>query len=355
MSTSSPYLHTRLYTVEFLRVFFILIIVAGHALQLVPDFADNVKSFFRTTFFNLDIAVEYFFIIGGFFLYRRANFGTDVWAQIKKTYWRLMPCMMFALLLCVVLHIASFSKVVPKALTMTYGIGFEKKDIFPYGGWFLCTYFWVSCFLITLFSRYKQTAWLILGICMYAGFCMMVHVPREFYHTHAFFGVIGEWVVRGILSMGLGMVGGFLSEKMQFTPQNKVLRLLLTILEGYLLLCVWNSIMNPKHCHYDYQGLQILFTLIMVSISHSWGYISLFLNRAAWIQKISRYTLPTLMGSVVILLLLLKNECFGMSGPCVLWCVIIGGAALGVMEYHLVENSPWLRRIRETEKKSSIV
>lgn len=39
-------------------------------------------------------------------------------------------------------------------------------------------------------------------------------------------------------------------------------------------------------------------------------------------------------------------NCFGMGGAEVMCCVVGGGMMLGVLEYHLVERSSWVCRLR---------
>lgn len=348
----------RLYAVEFLRVAFILLIIAGHSHGVFsPEDKAAFLNFFHAKHFSFPIVVEYFFVIGGFFLYKRATSGAPVWSLIKKTYSRLAPGVFFAFLLCLCWKIAHIYDL-PDIVFLNVGLALKEGGDMGLGTWFLCVYFWSSCFLIALFSQSPKRAFLWLGVVLYAGFCLRGHIKEAdgrglFLAWH---GVWGTWFARGICSMGLGMLGGFLAEKFQTMPKKWPLRILFTLLEAYCLYELYRKVMVWKPSHFSYLSIQLLLVLLLVSIAGSYGYLSAALNKARWIWYLSRYTFAALIGHIIVgpLILVRYHQYFPVSGAWLLVIVIVVGYAVGMFEYHFVERflvpklQKWLAPPEET-------
>ena len=334
---------SKLYFIEFFRIYFMFLIISGHVwLSISPKYKMALMDLFHATNINHEIAVEYFFIIGGFFLYKRIASGQPAFELIKKTYLRLMPGFMFAFLLCVLLGHSSFQWI-PNIIFLSIGTAVEKAPDIGYGGWFIGVYFWVSCFLIALFSNTPKRAFLILGVLIYIGFSLRTHGVKPVgtgYTYMSYFGAVGTWTARGIQSMGLGMVAAFLAGKMHF-PRKCSVCLFFTIVECLCLVSVWTQTMITKAIPpLSYVGCQLIFMLFLISVSHSYGYISYYLNKASFIQLVSRYTFPALLGHIVLHPYVRFHPVFKEGSFHNAALVILGGTALGIVEYHLIER--WL-------------
>lgn len=109
-------------------------------------------------------------------------------------------------------------------------------------------------------------------------------------------------------------------------------------------LSVFYYIARSSHIHFNFWEMEIVFALLLISISKSFGWVSLTLNSISKIQYISRYTYSIFLGHIIFIKQLMSHQSYGLSGTsCAL--IILGGATIaGVFEYHIVEKKimPWI-------------
>ena len=84
----------RIYSIEFIRIVLVFAILWLHSLLSCSKLLAEYP--FRGA--HMNHAVEFFFIIGGFFLYRRIISNRSSCELICKTYWRFLPGLLFAFL-----------------------------------------------------------------------------------------------------------------------------------------------------------------------------------------------------------------------------------------------------------------
>lgn len=322
VSSHSP---RRLYAVEFMRVFFIICILIYH----VPAFRTDIRELLQSSG-QEQRAVECFFIIAGFFLYMGLAQGcNDTWGAVKKVYLRLLPGYAFALSLAIAFGKAKLADL-PCAIAQMNGIGPQRYNIIEYGDWFISVYFWASCLYIAIFQNKSGYRWLWTGLLVYLGLMLIMRneVRPERLHKDilgVYFGIISGGFVRGITCMGLGMLSGFFAEKLAFTAKWHQ-KIFFTVLEVACLVCIYNWLWDIKHCRSGYAGMLIIMGALMISISHSWGYISTFLNKCSWVKYISRYTLPILFGQMVSASIVRHHNNFGWNANSHEWGIfVIGG------------------------------
>lgn len=331
----------KLYMVEALRVVLILSIFFLHVIGNYPAKGkETLQLLFGASSQHLDVAVEFFFIIAGFFLYKKLVSDTSPFEQIKRIWLRLAPGLLFAFLLCV-----CFCKVrlahLPTILTLAVG----TEQAVPYGhilkcgDWFVGVYFWVSCLLLGIFQLPKRAAFLVLGVLMYALLTLYLSYLKNAikFPVSPSIGIISAGMIRGIYSMGLGVFTGFLAQQIVL-PQRLIAKLVGTAFEVWCLVTIYIFIFRPHHSHIGYWEIMATMAMLMLSISQSWGYLSQMLNKCARIQYISRYVFPSLMGHMVMMRLLDTHNKFNLEFADALMLVIAGGIALGIIEYHLVEK-----------------
>lgn len=87
----------RLYAIEFLRIFFVFFIILGHIMERYPEINQHTLAFFHTKAMYTSFGVEFFFIIGGFFLYKRMLSAPNIFDLIKKIYTRLIPALLMGI------------------------------------------------------------------------------------------------------------------------------------------------------------------------------------------------------------------------------------------------------------------
>lgn len=353
----------RLYMVEFLRVWFILCVFILHVLSRYSQESNNALTYlFGTAKHNMGMSVECFFVIGGFFLYKRLTSDISPFELIKKTWLRLAPGLIFAFLVCV-----TFSKVrfahLPAILFLAQGTGVSHPDvhILNCGDWFVGCYFWTTCLIIGIFQLPKRWAFPVLGILMYAFLIMFFDNPKWIANLtiQPRVGIVTTGMIRGIYSMGAGVFVAFLAQHI-YLPQRWPAKIFGTAFEIWLLAALYICFYRPHHSHLGYWEVIAVMSLLLLSISQSWGYLSQLLNKCSHIQYVSRYVFPALVGHIIAMKLIDTYHKFGFGLAGGIIFVIGMSVVIGVIEYHLIEKmlipklrSYFLRKDDEHEKRDA--
>ena len=348
---------SRIYSIEFLRIIFILGIAFGHIGQVIhPKLQEMFLEFFHMKCHKLWFGAEGFFIIAGFFLYRSisAHKGT-AFMLIKKLWVRLAPAMIFAVAILSSLGIVPWWKILDISYFLP-GTGLSPEVIWN-SEWFICVYFLISCLMIGLFNYSEKLAWVIVGIMAYVALSLLLHarsvrnygVIDGMYYTLVSYGTC-----RGIVCMSLGMIASFMSENLPFS-KGRLSRIVATFLELIAFYILFNYMLRTSLVHFTGLEVELGFTFLLISIAHSWGYISAVLNRMSWIQFFSRYTYPFLIGHAIMI------KCFRSLSVSLVAnykaiMVVGGGDLLGVVEYHLIERflMPKIRAYLSREQEEKI-
>ena len=338
----------RLYCIEFLRIFFVFFIILGHIMGQYPGIRSEIFNFFHTKEMRTSLGVEFFFMIGGFFLYKRILTAPSIFDLIKKIYIRLIPALLFVFLLCAL----SFTTTIisfPTILSLTTGLSLPG-EVIGFGDWYVGVYFWCSLLFIALFYKNVKQGFLWAGILSYFAFSLQLHVSHEWMDTY--YKIIGTEFVRGIYSMTLGFVAAFLSEKVSL-PQKKSIRFVFTLVEAYCFITIFNciirssilnSVVRSWRGYLNILEIEIVFTILLICISNSLGYITAYMNKIKNIRFLSKYAYGIFLGHIPIIKYLLKYTHLG-DLTCFL-IIIIGAVILGVLEYHIVEKKivPWIEK-----------
>uniref|UniRef100_UPI0040255848 acyltransferase family protein n=1 Tax=Candidatus Scatocola faecipullorum TaxID=2840917 RepID=UPI0040255848 len=329
-----------LYAIEFLRVFFIFFIILGHIMERYSSVKDTVLNFFNTKYMQGWFCVEFFFIIGGFFLYLRIQKTTSVNALVKRIYLRLLPALVFVFCVCLLLGTVHRDRF-PLILTMTTGLTIPGEAT-GWGDWYVGSYFWASCLYVGLFMLCRKQAFIWTFVLMYITICLKFNAPYDGF-MKTYYTIVGNQFIRAIYSIGLGISAAYLAEKVDL-KKNAFTISIFTILEIMGFLSVFYYIARSSHIHFNFWEMEIVFALLLISISKSFGWVSLTLNSISKIQYISRYTYSIFLGHIIFIKQLISHQSYGLSGTsCAL--IILGGATIaGVFEYHIVEKKimPWI-------------
>ena len=332
----------RIYFVEFLRLFLILSVFLVHVGDWIdPELKRSVLRLCNTQAWHLADAVRYFFIIGGFFLYRKAmkiETGT-VCRGICKLWIRLMPGIIFFYALLVAVGCES-GWTFPFAFFPTAGHGVAGALV-GYSDWFMGVYFIASCLILGLFATNRQSAWLwlIAGMLVSWWIERNAHAGKGWGHAGTYYGFLAGGTIRGISCMGLGMVAAYLSEQWNLR-RTVFLRVLASVLEFGALCMLVGYMCYPSRAKYDPIAVELVVAALLISASRSWGIISAVLNRCSGVTYLSRYTYSLLLTQGALVHYFRFNHNFGMSGHTCAWIILGAAVPLVLVEYHLIEG--WL-------------
>ena len=310
----------RLYAIEFLRIFFVFFIVLGHIMQGYPDVNANVLAFFHTKEMQTWFGVEFFFIIGGFFLYKRIMTTPDIWSLIKKIYLRLFPALLFVFFLCVMSGSVKLYKI-PTILSLTTGLTIPG-EVTGWGDWYVGVYFWCSLLFIGLFRNNLKQGFLWTGILSYFTLCLKFNAPYDGW-MKTYYTIIGNQFIRGIYSMGIGIAMAYLAEKVSVSDK-KGLKVFFTLVEVLGLVLIFNYIARTSHSHLNFWEMEIVFSLWLICVVKSLGYISTILNKMSKVQSVSRYAYSVFLGHIPFIRTLLLHQDFGLDDT-TSGLIILGG------------------------------
>lgn len=339
---------SRIWSIEFMRIFFCIFIILGHCMAQSPGLKDSVFAFFHTKNMCTWFGVEPFFIIGGFFLYRKIVSSQNIFGLIKKTYVRLLPALLFVFFLCTFTHTANIYKF-PYILSLTTGLSIPGT-VTGWGDWYVGVYFWGSLLFIGLFYNNIRRGFFWTAILSYFALCLKFNAPYPGWEK-TYYTVIGSEFLRCVYSMGIGLVAAFLSEKALF-PNKKGIKLFFTIVEGLGLFFTFNYLVRGSHNHLNFLDMEIVFALLLICVAKSLGYISTLLNEMSKIQLVSRYTYAVFLGHIPVINYLIRHKNLALPGLTYFCVVMTGAILLGIFEYHLVEQRivPWVRNYFQGDK-----
>ena len=306
----------KIWSVEFLRIVFLLFIILGHCMERYPQVRADVLSFFGSAQMRTWFGVEFFFILGGFFLYRK--FGQSIGASIRKIYTRLLPALLFVFVLTTLTSEVSFSDF-PSILTLTTGLSIPG-EVTGWGDWYVGVYFWCSCLYLVIFSLPRARAFCWMGILMYVSLVLKFHGKNTGFIT-TYFSLIGSEVVRGLFSVGVGILAAAASQNIQY-KRNKIAAVFFSVLEIYCIAQVLNYIVSRQHWSIDLWNIELTFGLFLFSAASSYGYVSRWLNNRAWVEHLSRYTYSVFLAHIVFIRILVVHHNLGLSEwACVAFCI----------------------------------
>lgn len=330
---------SKVYTVEFLRLIFLFCIIYFHSFVSYWHNQEHDEYFYKFV-----LSVEYFFIIGGFFLYSNIMKEKDSFRLIKKIYFRLVPALVFVFILC---HIVSdygpmsFSNL-PLVIILVNGLSLFPDHIPGWGDWFIGVYFWSSCLYIALLNNKNNKNLLYVLILVYISTLYRTSMNSGNYYLTVLPFFIGHELFRGISSMGIGVVAGFVSSKMGNIRNKVIVRLFFTFIEIFCLMQLYYSLFVFPQIIYI--KTFSIFAILMILISHSYGYISAFLNKQSWVSLFSRYAYSIFVMNMFFVRFLEKFR-YGLSESSYISIFISGCIVFGILEYHLIEKSffPYLK------------
>ena len=300
----------RFYNIEFLRVVLTFSIIFYH-LQwtLFNNFTEvPIYSRFLITAWSGDQAVDFFFILAGFFLVYTYK-EISLLDFIKRKIIRLWPVILF----CFILKLLIFPIVGQRVHGWDLSLSLFFMDAIGWNvisvgeTWFVSVLFWVSIFYFYLIKHFDKSK-VFLTIALITWFCYTFEIHAN---QGGLRGVEVTWgyVFNTGLMRALGGIGiGCLIAKFyqSFHSMNSVeimakpKYLMIGIIELILLLFVISIplfIRNPFH---NIIILVIAFVGLVVLFLIEAGWVSKFLNKSYW-QKLSRYSYSIYLTHLIVI------------------------------------------------------
>ena len=210
----------RLNNINLLRFLFCMYVVYFHILHgnIMPYVADipfyshlaeliTVKDAF--------VVVEFFFIIGGFFLYRtvcRDIGGQSLFMIGMQKYFRLLPPLLPTIFGLVVYNHFSVESLLTALsdlfLLRCVGVSLDYRGII----WYVSPFFYSSMFYCFLFCSLKRRAAILTtGIIAALGYTFLVNYDCYF-HRGTTYGIVSMGLVRALAGIGMGLLIGLFLE-----------------------------------------------------------------------------------------------------------------------------------------------
>lgn len=307
----------RIAGIEWMRAFCLICIILGHlavASEGVREFYSQVFHSSRNLFAASGEGVEFFFIVAGFFLFKTINRtnGQSVQGYIKRQYSKLFPSFFAVMLLCWGFgFLASGYKLLDVVLFLP-GLSLPG-EVSGWGDWYIGVYFWGTLFYFLLITRCRRTWPLWVLLLVYVCISVRFNLPREYglskNITLSLSGNYGGWlgvsVARGLGSLGIGVLAGWMSDQIRIR-RTWVSFMLLTLLEAG---CLYTAVV------YLVRGLptvnileiQLIFALIIICFSlPKGGGVSCLFNRMTGILVLSKYLYVAFVAQIFVMRYLLK-------------------------------------------------
>lgn len=333
----------RIYSVEFMRPFLAGSVFLFHVGQGIDtSLKTQILALCHSNEWRPWFAVECFFIIGGFFLYKAITKSqiVNVGTRIGRLWLRLMPAIIFCYLLLATSGAQNWGQF-PFCFFPAEGYGLPGSLVGS-ADWYVGVYFILSCLFIGLFSVSRKSAWIWVCALMILSWCITSQSgvkplggPAQ---GGAYYGFFGHGTLRGLSCMSLGMVASYLSDQWEDVRKWRILRLAATCFEVFTLLALFNYM----YCLPRVKNIavELMVAASLISAAHGWGYLSAALNRMGWIMYISRYTYSLFIVQGMLVQYVRFNHNFGMNAHICSLLIFTAALPLVLIEYHLVEK--WL-------------
>ncbi len=246
-------------SIEAFRFLFICVICLWHF--------NGVATFIKHGY----IAVEFFFIVSGFYLYRAYKRHSDIGTldytlhKIKKFLTPFVMSFVLLLLLDRKQYIYPPSNITPDAVLSKYfvhshelffcqGIGFTDRVAVNHPLWFISILLFSGGILYSLLRNYNQKAIsLIIPLLTFLGFNYMLmngnHSLSPF--CSSFIPGLNTGVVRGVSEMGLGILTAYIIER----KIDTIIQHIIVINLGGVLSVIGYILMFFANGNYDYLAL----------------------------------------------------------------------------------------------------
>ena len=292
----------RHYNVDFLKFVFVILIIFFHCVRLSwgKPILDNFPGFIRG-----NVCVDFFFIIGGFFLFSLMDKEEDTFSFIKKKFFRLAPLLWITTIFLYIMSLY-FSKIefvftnnILRCLLLTHLGITNNVQMVSSVPWFVAVYFWVSIFYFYLSKILnKKTLNIVIFLIVYIGFCihlkaMGIYIKETGLATggvSASFGIINLGVLRGLIGFGLGYIIAMIYKSEFLFNVSRIGKLFISLIEILIVYFLINHLIFTDHmpCGSLFT-FSFLFSVLFYCFLINKGVISKICNNK-WIGYLGNYS-----------------------------------------------------------------
>lgn len=277
-------MHKKFYSIEFLRVWFLILIIIGHSKMqsaVVETFGNNALS-------TMGSRVNIFMLICGFFLFLSLQKQTNFWDKFKHRIWRILPVLCLYKILATIFI---YPQLLPFSLSnlfiLNQNIGIMTPTI-THIIWYVDVMFWVYLLYLALFSFYERQK-AIFSTCIMTLLSLMIlftnnNINLHFEPAYAF---LDGGILRGIAFIGMGILLAALPNRKIYI--SKTIAIFATIIEIISLIM---AISYPMFINYMNSGVSfnhVLWVALFVFLmTREYGWFSKKLNNCSWIYPLSK-------------------------------------------------------------------
>lgn len=329
-----------LYNLDFLRVTFTLIIVAGHIIYFLPSYGFKAPFSYQ----EFGALCDGFFILSGLFMKHSIEKADNFHSYIKPKIIRLWPVLAFSVLCAYIVSkfkIITFCKY-DNLLTLTF-INRAFAEFCTGNGcaWYVAVLFWCHVLFFCVYKiSGKEKFIYVTAVISFISYSVLFK-QTNIYNMVPYGGMFTFFMVRGIA----GVSGGLLlycitplceNQSKETRLKNVFLGLIeLIVLSSLFRFCFTKQINFPVF-------LVFLYALIYLFIKQS-GFISKFLSKKLW-YHLDKYCYSIYMMQEIMWPLLNKflwqNASFGMNNHplAVFWISNLIIIIVGISTYYLIEK-----------------
>lgn len=346
------------YNIDILKLIFACAVIGFHTVYL-HQFDKFGLSFLYDYMKTGNVAVNYFFVISAFFLWKSVDVHTNVIEWVKKRFLRLAPAIAFVTLLYYIVHLCgvwgfNVSANIEQILLIRDWSFAARWGAAVHPAWFVSALLLISLYLIGLKKSItnRNLLLLLLLLSMYIGWRIKISpIESTMSGQNKWWGmVLGNRGTGGALfCMGLGclLYEFYAIGKQQFnTTRSKILW---SITEAALLFFVLQKLFNGKSAPLDELLSTLSFALLFWSFINHKGLAGELLN-CRYFQYVSRYSYACFICHAFVLdlchkVIFPKYAVFA-EGSLALLCIIGLVSLFSAGIYHLIEvpMNHYLRR-----------
>ncbi len=346
------------YSIQFLRFLLAIIICYGHFLWVTPyqnvEMYANLKAHCANSFF----AVEYFFIISGYFLFFSSRTIKDF---VKQKIIRIWPLLAFSILVGICIGMKAKSCDLA-TLFFLQGTGISQKGGLNGPAWFVCVLFWVSLIyhivLKNMTNKIKRNIF-FLSVFLVSFFLLIKNLfifPRAI-----MFGFLSIMMVRGFACIALGVLCAILnkeilipklSKKLSFDSCNNFFKILNSTIEILLFSVVMYYCFSIKTFGYPYDQILVIFVFcaLVLSFVNKSGVLSARILNNKFVNFLGEISFPIYLMQYIVFFEISKSYSRHLDGgghSIAYWMIYF--IVVGILAYFIVEKPKELL-IKKMEK-----